>query len=491
MIPLTLPLSSSLPLLRSSLPLSSLPVSSQGQIALKESQNWQQETKILQQEKDLLENEMNSLKNLFSEQSDEYQKKIHSLEDEVKLSLEHVNSAVKERDRTNTEITLILQEKAEMASREVTLTKRIQELVLEIEKVQNESKLKSEIEIIKLQRDSLFEMIKQQENTLLIQQKQSDVSLKMLHQRQAALDRYEQKYFHENDEINLLQENLTKLLSSEGEILQNEVMDGKKLLQMIERIKEKIHENNFILNENEKLENEKNEIYLKWKECEKKCEVMRREWNEGKEQLEDAKKLSIDWETRAHYWQQVAKKTTHIGGANTRGGGAGGGGGGQQQYDSSGILSPTSTAAAATGGGDGGGSGVPSMTSAMNSVDVNELKAENIRLQDLLTSTRSELANSQQELETSKSEMQKEFSSLWLAVEQLNKLDASKDKTIHELTIERDNAVADYKEVMKKYKAMKKEYDGLQSELQVSSPPPLLPWIDCATAPAPAPSPLI
>lgn len=397
--------------------------------------------------------EIESLKGLLSEKTDEYQKKIHSLEDEVKLSMEHVNSVIKERDRTNAEITLILKEKAEMASREVNLTKRIQELVLEVERAHNESKLKSELEIIKLQRDSLYEMIKQQENALSLQQKQSEVSLKMLHQRQAALDRYEQKYFNENDEINILQENLQKLLNSEGELLQSEVLDGKKLLQMVINIKEKINENNYLKDEIDKLESEKNEIYLKWKECEKKCETMVRDYRESSEQLEHAKKLSIDWETRAHYWQQVAKKTT----ATT----AKGVGGAQSQplnqsYDSSSILSPTT------------GVGAPSLTNAMNSLDVNELQSENIRLQDLLTSTRSELENSKRELETSKNEMQKEFSSLWLAVEQLNKLDASKDKTIHELTIERDNAVGDYKDLLKKYKAMKKEYDGLQSELQVS-----------------------
>ena len=393
--------------------------------------------------------EIESLKDLFSARSEEYQKTIHSLEDEVKLSMEHVNSVIKERDRTNAEITLILKEKAEMASREVNLTKRIQELVLEVERAQNESKLKSELEIMKLQRESLYEMIKQQENALSLQHKQSEMSLKMLHQRQATLDRYEQKYFNENDELNLLQENLQKLLTTEGELLQSEVIDGKKLLQMVMKIKEKINENNYFKDEIEKLEEEKSEMYLKWKECEKKCEGMVRDYRESSEQLEHAKKLCIDWETRAHYWQQVAKKTTVT--TTTTKGLAGG------THDSSSIPSPAA------------GVGTSSLTNAMNSLDVNELQSENIRLQDLLTSTRSELENSKHELETSKNEMQKEFSSLWLAVEQLNKLDASKDKTIHELTVERDNAVGDYKDLLKKYKAMKKEYDGLQSELQVST----------------------
>lgn len=379
----------------------------------------------------------------MNEKTEEFTKKIYSLEDELKLSMEHVNTVIKERDRTNSEITLILKEKAEMAAREVTLTQRIQELILEVEKVQNESKLKSELEIIKLQRDSLFEMIKQQENALQLQQKQSEKSLKMLHQRQAALDKYEQKYYHENDELNILQENLQKLLNYEGELLQNEVIDAKKLLKIINEIKEKIHENNYFMENIQKLEIEKNEYYLKYHEIERKYENILQEYQQCCEQLEHSKKLTIDWETRAHYWQQVSKKTT----INDR----------RSNLDSTAPTSTTTTAM---------GTGI-SLANAVNSLDSNELKSENIRLQELLNSTQKELETSKYEFENSKNEMQKEFSSLWLAVEQLNKLDASKDKTIRDLTHERDHARQECKELLKKFNEMKKEYDGLQSELQV------------------------
>jgi chromosome segregation ATPase len=416
----------------------------QGQITLKESQSWQQETKILQQEKELLEREVQSIKDLFTEKMNESADKIRSLEDEVKLSMEHMNSVVKERDRTNSEITMILKEKAEMASREVTLTQRIQELNLEVERAHNESKLKSELEIIKLQRDSLFEMIKQQENAMQLQQKQSESSLKMLHQRQVALDRYEQKYYHENDELNSLQSNLQKLLNHEGELLQHEVIDAKKLIGIITTMKEQVVDYQYCKDDLVRLENEKQEIYLKSQETERRSEGLMKEYRECSEQLEHMKKLSVDWETRAHYWQQVAKKSTSSGG-------------GSRAYSAENAMNQSLDSTVNTLSGH--------TTNGL--LDSSQLQIENHRLQESLNESQQQLEKTKLELESSKSDMQKEFSSLWLAVEQLNKLDASKDKNIHELIVERDNAVKECKEITKKYKEMKREYDGLQSELQV------------------------
>jgi chromosome segregation ATPase len=400
----------------------------------------------LQQEKELSEREVQSLKELLSEKMSESADKIHSLEDEVKLSLDHMNSVIKERDRTNSEITMVLKEKAEMASREVTLTQRIQELTLEVEKAHNESKLKSELEILKLQRDSLFEMIKQQESAMQLQQKQSDSSLKMLHQRQVALDRYEQKYYHENDELNSLQSNLQKLLNHEGELLQHEVIDAKKLIGIIGNLKEQVLEYQSCKEELTRVENEKEELFMRGQERERRSEELMKEYRECHEQLEMMKKLSVDWETRAHYWQQVAKKTN----TSSRSGGGGGGENSMmnQSYDST-----------ANGGGASVGAAIDSSAS--------QLQLENHRLQEQLTESQHQLEKTKGEMDASKSEMQKEFSSLWLAVEQLNKLDASKDQNIRELITERDQAVRECKEITRKYKEMKREYDGLQSELQV------------------------
>jgi hypothetical protein len=428
----------------------------QGQAALKESQKWQQESNILHQEKEILENQLQSLNLLLAEKTAESDRKIHSLEDELRLSMEHVSTALKERDRTNTEITLVLKEKADLAAREVTLTKRIQELVLEVERAQNESKVKSELEIVKLQRDSLYEMIKQQEQALQIQQKQSEASLKMLHQRQAALDKYEQKYQNENEELNILQENLQKLLNHEGEMMYNELIDAKRLIPMITSLREKALENNHMKEEILHLDEEKADLLLKQKETEKKFDSLMRDYRDNNDQLEHYKKLTIDWETRAHYWQQVAKKTT-MGSSSFQNSKQYGGA--DASFDMSNALSSSQF----------GLSGLSSTGAQGQSNDLlmNELRNENIKLTSELSRKQDELNQTKEELETSKTEMQKEFSSLWLAVEQLNKLDASKDKTINELTTERDNALKELKEWKKKYQSMKSEYDGLQSELQV------------------------
>lgn len=380
----------------------------------------------------MVENEVRSLKEDLLDAQENSENRISQLEDELRLSMDHVTNAIKERDRTNAEITSVLKEKADMAAREVLLTQRIQELQMEVEKANNESKVKSELEIVKLQRDSLFEIIKQQEQALHMQQQQSEASLKMLHQRQAALDRYEQRSEGEHDELSDLQQNLQNLLANEGQTLYSELIDAKKLISVVGTVKEKVLEVGLLKEDIARLEDEKHAQRSRIE----KMETEHTHWNEEKteivDQLEHFKKLAIDWETRAQYWQQVAKKTS----ANS-----------DSLNDSaiSGFASSTIT----------------------KSAEYLDIRSENATLQEKLSATRDELRSKQNELDKAKEDMQKEFSSLWSAVEQLNKLDATKDKTIAGLTEERDKAIRERNEFAKKYKAMQNEYEGLQSELQV------------------------
>jgi chromosome segregation ATPase len=390
----------------------------------------------VQQEKEMVENQLHALKEDMLDGQEASENRISQLEDELRLSMDHVTNAIKERDRTNAEITSVLREKADMAAREVLLTQRIQELQMEVEKANNESKVKSELEIVKLQRDSLFEIIKQQEQALHMQQQQSEASLKMLHQRQAALDRYEQRSEGEHDELSDLQKNLQSLLANEGQTLYSELIDAKKLIAVIASVREKVLESGLLKEDIARLQSERDAQRSRIERMEKEATAWRAEKSEVVDQLEHFKKHAIDWETRAQYWQQVAKKTSAHTSSSLND---------SHDHALSGFASSTIT----------------------KSAEYLDLRSENVALQERLARTQEQLQEKQRELAEAKGDMEKEFSQLWTSVEQLNKLDASKDKTIAELKAERDAAAREKNEYIKKFRVMEQEYEGLQSELQV------------------------
>ena len=80
-----------------------------------------------------------------------------------------------------------------------------------------------------------------------------------------------------------------------------------------------------------------------------------------------------------------------------------------------------------------------------------------------------EVWNSKEELRASREGMQGELASLWMAVQELNKLDAVKEKKLQELLADKDHAVEAKLNAFKQLKEMTDNYNELQSELQVSS----------------------
>ena len=109
----------------------------------------------------------------------------------------------------------------------------------------------------------------------------------------------------------------------------------------------------------------------------------------------------------------------------------------------------------------------PQSTDLMAGSQESVLKGEIARLQNELSLSQSDARRARQELESSKEDMQREFASLWLAVQQLNKMDASKETTIRELINERDRAVNEKYEISKKLQDVSIDYERLQKELQV------------------------
>lgn len=78
-----------------------------------------------------------------------------------------------------------------------------------------------------------------------------------------------------------------------------------------------------------------------------------------------------------------------------------------------------------------------------------------------------EVWSSKEELRASREGMQGELASLWMAVQELNKLDAVKEKKLQELLTDKDQAVEAKLNAFRQLKEMTDNYNELQSELQV------------------------
>jgi hypothetical protein len=78
-----------------------------------------------------------------------------------------------------------------------------------------------------------------------------------------------------------------------------------------------------------------------------------------------------------------------------------------------------------------------------------------------------EVWTSKEELRVSREGMQGELASLWMAVQELNKLDAVKEKKMQELLCDRDAAIESRDSALKQLEEMTDNYNELQTELQV------------------------
>ena len=109
-------------------------------------------------------------------------------------------------------------------------------------------RLSSNINIITSEKNTLLSIIEQQETAIKVQQTQSENSLKMLHQRQMALERMEQDYNSSMEELLQLHDSHQGLLTREGQSLYTELLDAKRLTGMITSFRDKIENVNILKN---------------------------------------------------------------------------------------------------------------------------------------------------------------------------------------------------------------------------------------------------
>jgi hypothetical protein len=367
--------------------------------------------------------------------------------------MDRENAWVRRIQEMQSTLERVERDKSTLLGREGSLTKQV--LDMEMAMAGGEAKYRSQLDAMTLERDSLVEIVKQQGQALHVQQQQSDTSLKMLYQRQGALERIENQTVDAKvmDELSRLQDELHGIFSREGKTLQSELHDAKQLLVIVASMKDKLgdmdlvkEELNYEQKERRRLENKLadliEEAATEGKEHRDRALVesavlaqsmSSSEMNEMKDQVEHYKKISTGWESRSQYWQQIAKK--QIGGGSS---------GGNMDGEVNGASSS---------------GGAPDLNPV-------HLKGENERLTLKLAASEEEASQAKQELAAAKEDMQKEFTSLWLAVQKLNSIDAEKEKAMENICTERDVALREKDSALDKLKLLEREYQDLQGELE-------------------------
>ena len=102
-----------------------------------------------------------------------------------------------------------------------------------------------------------------------------------------------------------------------------------------------------------------------------------------------------------------------------------------------------------------------------------QLQAENSSLKDQVVRYQSEIGSAQTEALRLKESMQLEYNALWQSVQDLNRLDEQKDRSIKDILRDRDLAVTDKTRAFETLAAISMENSQLKQELEVSAACPL------------------
>ena len=90
------------------------------------------------------------------------------------------------------------------------------------------------------------------------------------------------------------------------------------------------------------------------------------------------------------------------------------------------------------------------------------LKNENKTLLEQLTATRAETINAKKDLYDNQNNMQVEFASLWMTVQELSRLNSEKEKNVTTLTTLRDKAIEEVEDLKQRLKEVTRGYNLLQ-----------------------------
>lgn len=317
------------------------------------------------------------------------------------------------------------------------------------------------------ERDSLLAMIKQKDSLLWLQSQQSEASIKMLQQRQAALERAGMEQTSSGGDFQKLLDSLRELFQREGQVFTSAdgqaALDTSTLITLIRELKEKIALFDKIEQEFHALEGRyQHEVALRQQSDEKFYELSRSLQSAEISNAELSKQL-----IEVHRELESMKRTQ-------RGGNGLAPGSPSLAYSSASSYNLHRTASSSsTMTGQAAVTELHVIIKQLNEkIEVQD--QENQRLTSSLQSAQKEAQQAKDEVVTTQTVMQREFASLWMSVQELNKLDALKDKSIQELIQERTQLTLERDTAIERLRATTIDCESLRKELEVQKYFPVL-----------------
>lgn len=275
------------------------------------------------------------------------------------------------------------------------------------------SKLKAELMGLTAERDGLVSQLAQQRAHIALQAKRTEDSLKSIWNRQETMERVEKDADYSLNQLQTVQEGLQGLVMREGIVLHSELLGVKKLLGLLGSVRERLQDINKVRSD---LESER----LLRTQLEEESRLLQHDSaivdgvDAPEIQIARYREACQASEARANHWQSIAQQLQ--------------------------TLNADSAAAS--------------------------LAKENEELRLQLAAALSDAAVANAALEKSQETMQSEFSSLWLAVQELNKLDAAKEDALAELIDDRARVLAERDSGLKKFHELSIKYASLQQDLE-------------------------
>ena len=252
-----------------------------------------------------------------------------------------------------------------------------------------------------------------------------------------------------NEELNKLQEILNKLLLNESNNLQTEILNVNNLIEIINEIKLKTNNYEIILNENELLKQQNNQLLLTNNNNNSNNNLNNNNNLNEINQINTLKSLLIESESRMNYWKNLAENqqtNSHLQ---------------LQQHSQLQLEAQTQN------------NQLINNKNTENNENNNEiliinLKNDNNNLLNNINILNNKLKLNENELLLLKTKMSEEFDSFWLTVQEMSKLDATKNNELNVLINEKNQSMKDISNLKLKLKLMMHDYEELKYELRVS-----------------------
>lgn len=329
--------------------------------------------------------------------------------------------------------------------------------------------LYAELHVVVSERDSLLAMIKQKDNLLWLQSQQSEASIKMLQQRQAALERVGAEATSSSQDFNRLLDSLRELFHREDQVFggSESGLDTQRLILLIRELKEKIILFDRIETEYHALETRYQTEATARQHSEEKFYELSRSLQSAEHSNAELSKQLVD----VHRDLEATKRKLIAAVGNNQN---------NLSHSSSSYNlhqqhnSHTSTTHTTH---SNGGSNRPLQQSEEEMLElyatIKQLKErlehyqrENAELQVQADRAHKDADAAKEEVKNTQATMQREFAALWMSVQELNKLDALKDKSIQELIAERSQLTLERDAALERLRSSTIECEELRRELE-------------------------